>query len=152
MRNCWRILLLCLTMLALPLQGVAAVRMLHCLTTASAAQSTAWPTGHVADETAHHHAAHESHDHAHAHVHPHGHDGSPAGEADDGAAADTAHGHGASHKCSACAACCAGMAVAFELPLMPQPPHGAEHTPVAEAAAASFIAGGLERPPRSTLA
>lgn len=138
MRNAWRVLLLCLTMLALPLQGVAAVRMLHCLGPAPAAL-------HEQPEAGHGHGAHHDHHGDHSDAAAHGH--AASGPAD----VDHASGHGKAHKCSACAACCAGMAVAFALPVMPQPVHEAERTPGPQAAAASFIAGGLERPPRAWL-
>jgi hypothetical protein len=58
----------------------------------------------------------------------------------------------AGHKCSACASCCAALALpvrGVELPF-PLPEHFARAAPAAEVR--SFIPGRLERPPRLFLA
>jgi hypothetical protein len=70
---------------------------------------------------------------------------STAGDAGDAAP-------GTDHVCSACAACCMGLALMPQRSALPasEPislPHAATEAPVV-----SFISGGLERPPRSPLA
>lgn len=116
MRALWRLVAVCLVVLAQPLQGLAAVTMLHCVSAPPAA----------AEATPCHEAGEPM---------P-GHD-LPAKAAD------------GQHHCSACAACFAGAAlpVSVSLPATPDlaspfVAHIAEGRP-------SFIAGGLERPPRT---
>lgn len=142
----WRALLLCVLALALPLQGAAAAAMVHC-----AAMPVHEPA--FAPEASSHHDA----GHAHA--------GAPTDAID--AAADAtavhdadgssgllakAHTAGAGHQCSACAACCAGMAIPARSTVWPAEEPPSLPPPAAETSVASFISGGLERPPRSDLA
>lgn len=126
--------------LAMPVQGLAAAVMLHCAAGAAATQ-----------ELAHQHLPHQAA--AHRHDGMVGHDdavpvpsglqlATPAASGDSGSLAT------GGHTCSACAACCAPMALpaaAWDLPLSAR-----STAPLVEpgAAAASFIASGLERPPR----
>lgn len=128
MRVLARLVLVWLIALALPVQGVAGVTMLHCA-----------PSHHPAQAAPHHHHAAQGAAPAHA-----------------GHGASMAHAHQAADKggCSACAACCAGAALA--VPATPpalvlqdarQPVLAAVGPPPA-----AFITGGPERPPRPVLA
>lgn len=131
MRSLWRFVLVWLMALAIPVQGVAAVGMLHCAA-APADQAHALHDGH---HPGHHHAG-----------------GDQAEAGDDAGLSQADDGHALGHKCSACAACCAGLGL---------PAHVAEFgkANVAQAIAlppvaapAGVVLGRLDRPPRPTLA
>jgi hypothetical protein len=140
-------MLVWLTVLALPLQGLAAAAMLHC---ASGAATT-------------HEVMHQQSPHGPS---AHRHDGSPA-PADAPttplATPDDLHGTtpaavgagepvaGGAHTCSACAACCAAMALPALAWDLPAPMLASVPLPASGAGSASFIASGLERPPRAAL-
>ena len=139
-----RLLLLCLLALALPLQGLAAAGMLPCA------------GGHLPGTHAGMNAGMHAGDDAHADCH--GMTVGPTTSATASSVTDAAQDAAqdpvpaAAHKCSACAACGTGQALPASAPVLPST--GPESAPVRsfEAAAASFIASGLERPPRSHLA
>ncbi|MDB5858892.1 MAG: hypothetical protein JWQ76_2581 [Ramlibacter sp.] len=99
----FRILLACLLLLAIPLQGIAAASMLYC----GAA------TSHSHDEV----QAPSHHDHS-ADVHA-------AAQADDAAAAAGLPDQ--DHKCGACATCCHGAAIAATFTLLSPSPAPQAH-------------------------
>ena len=141
-----RILVLLLLALALPLQGIAATTMRFCLPVhpaipaAAVAQHAAHGHGNAAHDGAHHHAvADGDQDHA-------GHAPPSAVDVSD-APIDTA----ASGTCSVCAACSAAALPQMALPLLADAPEIHLAQPLFEAHA-GLTPGGLERPPRSSLA
>lgn len=93
------------------------------------------------------------------HLHDTGHGGVQLEHGHDHAAAHGQAGHGEHHgagggtsqdKCNLCAASCFVTPLVGEAFTAPQPPlEAARVLPQADAAAASFLSGGLERPPRS---
>jgi hypothetical protein len=119
-----RIVMMCLLAVAVPMQGYAAAAMLHCA---------------------------PAHKHEHKHQHPTaGHEAHEAHERHAQASGDV---HDASDiKCSACASCCTGAPLpAAALPPLSSPAAhelAAAPTPLI----APFLTGGLERPPRPSLA
>lgn len=120
-------LLVWLLLLALPLQGFAAVSMAMCdmgeakvVVAASPATNDASPA--MPEGCAHHNAA------------------QPAGEDSGGGMA----------KCSTCASCSVGAAMVAALTRFPQMnTHGAERIPYVAAYDTACIYGALERPPHS---
>ena len=130
-----RLLVVWCMAIALPLQGLAGVGMLHC------GDGQAMVAVIAADAAAHH-----DHDEHHAAGH-HGH------AAADGAARDQpgAHGDPSPHTCSACAACCASSALPSAIPRLPRP---ADVPAVFNALVVSvdrFATDGPDRPPRPRL-
>ncbi len=127
--------MVCWLACALPLQGIAAVAMLHCAPAHSRA-ALAMPADHAA--------------------HGHGADHAPAA-ADTGAHAQHAQpaedgsGNGA-HACSACAQCSTGSALPSRAVALPVWPTAAQKPAAWPDAPAGIVPGGLERPPRSLLA
>ncbi|MBZ2209747.1 hypothetical protein [Massilia soli] len=113
-----------LLLLALPLQGFAAVSMSMCEMGAPAAAASA-PAAHASPpmpEGCEHHAA--------------------AVAGDDSA--------GGMVKCSTCAKCSVGAAIVAALPLLPQVnSHSTERIPYIAAHDTACIYGALERPPHS---
>jgi hypothetical protein len=125
MRRVVKALLMCLLVLALPVQGLAAQRMLFC----APAQHKVVQAQAPHDHSAHMHAQHS--------------------KADAKAAPQADPGHG---KCSACAACCAGVGlVPTPLVFEPSPP-SPDYTARVFAARSGYTPSRLERPPRSPLA
>jgi hypothetical protein len=135
MRSLFRLLLLWLMVLALPVQGFAAAAGQHCATMHERMQLTGSPH-HEAADAAHPHAGVDA---AHAHAEAPAHDPADA----------TAQG---GLTCSACAACCAAVGLPANAPGLPAPPHGGVQPQALESAATAFLTGGLERPPRTVLA
>jgi hypothetical protein len=131
-----------LLVLALPVQGVAAMRAQHCAPTQERLQTavSAAPGPHAAQPHAAdgHHAAHA---HAVAAAHESASDPASAGLPDTGGA-----------KCSACAACCPVLGLPTRvLDLLP----GLTSSTTMELRRIrvdSFVPGGLDRPPRPDLA
>jgi hypothetical protein len=121
-----RSLMLWLVVLAVPLQGLAAATMLNCAAV------------HGPSSVALDHAGHGDHDHGSVAVAAHGE-----------AAADAGTAHAADHKCSACAACHASAALPVAVPALPAVDTAQAHPVARASAAAPFLTGGLERPPRS---
>lgn len=136
MKTALRTLWICLLLLALPVQGFAAAQMTQCgpgherMQHASTVEHDHDPQAQAQDQHAHH---------AHAAAH-----------ADD--AADDGSTPPAKHHCSACAACCVGMALPSSAPLVVAPAQAVRHGVTIGAADPIFLTSGLERPPRSTLA
>lgn len=134
MRSTFRLLLLWLMAVALPLQGFAAAGAQHCVPMHERMQVT------------------QAHDLGHG-----GHHGVAAADADGQAEApghsmpDPAAKTGA-FKCSACAACCVALGLPASAAQLPGQPAGGLQPSAAEASAAAFLTDGLERPPRSVLA
>nr|WP_241023733.1 hypothetical protein [Burkholderia sp. Ac-20365] len=129
----WRkLFIVVLLILSLPVQSLAAVSM------------KCGPGEASEDKASHAHMAHvllSSDHHSHAtpgleRAHPDGHHHGGAQHA---------------HACSTCASCCFGAAM-LSVPVMPASV-GFIHffTPPPAAPVVSFLTGGIERPPRSTL-
>ena len=138
MASRFRTALMWLLLLALPLQGFAAATMLHC-----------GPN--------HHGMSAESHDHTISGHRPHeaGIAGDPHEMAtDDGGTDSSAVRHLnklAKFKCSACAACCMGVALpTAALAFAPIPPAMAPDSCV-PTSHAGFVTDGPDRPPRLSL-
>jgi hypothetical protein len=129
-----RTLWICLLLLALPVQGFAAAQMTQCGPSHGRMQQAS--TG-----------GHDHEQHAQAQDHRHAHHADAAMHADD------APGDGstppAKHHCSACAACCIGMALPSSALVVAAPPEAVLHVATTAAADPVFLTGGLERPPRS---
>ncbi|MES2105298.1 MAG: hypothetical protein V4634_14855 [Pseudomonadota bacterium] len=126
MKKLVRLFLLCMLILAIPVQGLAAATMLYC-------------------GTEHHHTMVGDHDHDAQDQHHH-----------DAAATMSGQSHGdastAKHaidKCSSCAACCIGAAMltASVNPAIPHP--SSEKIDLVFSSHAGHISDGLERPPRA---
>lgn len=131
-----RLLLIWLTALALPVQGVAAATLAHC-----------GPSHQRMHAHASAHANAHAHAHAHANAHGHGQAQALAYGADPGSQADLA-----SYTCGACASCCTGLA------LLSPGLHVPEPLPVVPAFAVlvpgidDVAQSGPDRPPRPNLA
>ena len=140
-----RLLLLWLIAIALPVQGVFAGTLQHCVggehqVALENGFSSALSHGEAIDSDAHN-DIHATHSHAgmHTHVEP-------------SSSNHSHHGAGLKGSCSACAACCSSAAPPpTPVVLIPQ---RAEHAvPVFVAfGVVTFVTGGPERPPRITLA
>jgi hypothetical protein len=128
LRRWFRVLGVCLLVLALPLQGLAAAARLHCGNAAPTGQHAAPP---ASDEA----ALHAGHAHHHA-----GAPGEHTAQPDAGA------------KCSACAACCAAAALPVVWPVLPVLAARSDAIAFVTRAWAAQVPGGLERPPRPLLA
>jgi hypothetical protein len=120
-----RTVLTWLLVLALPVQGLAAQRMLFCA-----------PAQHhvVQAQAQHDHSAHMHADHSKA-------DAKPV------APAKASHG-----KCSACASCCGAMAIVSSPLVFGVNPPAPDYLPTALPSYSGHTPGRLDRPPRSTLA
>jgi predicted metal-binding membrane protein len=136
MKPVLRTLWICLLLLALPVQGFAAAQMAQCgpghgpMRHASTGGHEHEPHAQVQDQ-------HEYHVHAAAH----------ADEAPSDASTPPAK-----HHCSACAACCVGMALPSSAPVVIAPADAVRHGVATAVADPIFLTSGLERPPRSPLA
>lgn len=143
MRSLWRVLLLCLMAVALPVQGFAAAGMQHCQPIHERTQTVTAP-----------HAVH----HGDAHAHPHDTASAPqaheagAGAVDHAPVAEKSHAVAAVAKCSACAACCVGLGLPASALQLPKLPAVGPQPATIPMEAAAFLTGGLDRPPRPFLA
>ena len=142
-----RVLMLWMLALALPVQGMAAVAMLHCDHQAPARQAAATDVAQI-----------EAHADHHGHVHGlhkgHVHDGESTGAASQGAVAQASHDaashtHAAGHSCSACAACCVALALPPAMPVLATALTAPTSATTLVAPSPSFLTAGPERPPRS---
>lgn len=138
MRSIARTLLLCLMVLALPVQAVAAAALWHCggLHTGAPAQAAAAGlqapcAGHAMADSA---LGEPRDDVAHA-VHE-----KPIG------APEPSTG---THHCSACAGCCAAIGLPASAVTLPAAPPQAAAVRAPGAAGESFVPAGLDRPPRA---
>jgi len=132
-----RSLLIWLVAFAVPLQGVAAASLRHCM---------------PAHERMHAAGAHEHHPHAmpsHDHVHPVA--SSSGGDTHD-AGSHKAQDTFKAGKCSACAACCVALGLPADSVQIPVVPGDAFVAKVRVTQPPSFVPGGLDRPPRTHLA
>lgn len=181
MRSFWRVLLVWLTVLAIPVQGVAAAAMTHCHNATVPMHQHGAHIGHGQPDEhdrsgGHPHEGHHDHRHHHAMngvgpAEPHAHpatvaetaapammadDTWPAGtEAAREAPAASAHAGkvaGIDKKCSACAACCAAAALPTHVAELPLLDLASTPMSLIDVALVSFIASGPERPPRTHLA
>jgi hypothetical protein len=129
MRSFWRLLLLCLMALALPMQGYAAAGAVHCAALHErmyAAVAADHHHGDLATAGHHHETAPGEHDAG---------KGSPAG-----------------FKCSACAACCVALGLPSTAWVPPAVHAGSTGPEIVSASPAAFLTSGPERPPRLFLA
>ncbi len=126
-----RLLFVCLMALALPVQGLAAARMMH----GAGHASRSSPAGD--------HGGHRCGDH-------HAVAGASAADGHGHAAHDA--GSAAGHQCSACAACCVAMALPTTWPAPAAPPGASFAPPPAGASPHSVVPRLPDRPPRQRLA
>jgi hypothetical protein len=147
-RSFWRLLLIWLTVLAMPIQGMAAAGGLHCLSTNAPASHQAVIEQLQVDQ--------ESHAH-----HSHGSAAESIADADEHTEADapqvdptlfTVKASTPGHTCSACAACCAGAMMPSAAIAVPSPDLSSEPAATVAAEPTSFVVSGPERPPRQVLA
>jgi hypothetical protein len=132
MSRALRIFLTCLLALALPLQGYAAQRMLFC------APASHHPVQVPTQQARHDHSAH-AHHHSKADAKAPVH--------------DSVHGAKASPgKCSACASCCAAVAIISSPLVFSTSPPSTDYTATVVPRYSGHTPGRLDRPPRSTLA
>ena len=134
MRKRWVTLLTWALIAALPVQGIAAVSMVHCRNLQSAS------AGHD-DSTSHHHVAEVS-DHVHTGVFG-SHHQAHSDDADD-AGVNLA----AKNSCSVCAACCVGLALPVAVWQQSDPPPSLQPLVRAESLTAGLTGHALFRPPR----
>ena len=146
MRSRFRSALMWLLLLALPLQGFAAVTMLNC----GPNHQRMWEAALAEPAGSHDHATRGHHQH----------EMSTAGNHHDTASADAETDPSSVHqlnkltkfKCSACAACCIGVALpTAALAFASMPPAEALRFFV-PAPHVDFVTDGLDRPPRLLLA
>lgn len=117
-RSLWRIVVMWLLVLALPAQALAGARLMHCQPQGNAAPVSVHQQERAAEQAA------------------------PEASHCEEQAADTAH------RCSACAACNIGTALTPTTVNVPEPAPAAAPQFVPAGTIPSFIASGLERPPR----
>ncbi|MGY4830446.1 hypothetical protein ACVNIS_17885 [Sphaerotilaceae bacterium SBD11-9] len=127
----FRTLLMCLLMLALPVQGWAMQRMLFC---------TPDPHAVVHAPAEMEHSAHHHMDHSKA-------DASVAAADAQPHHADAGHG-----KCSACASCCTGLALLATALAFGATPPAPTYTAAVFTGHSGHVPHRLDRPPRSTRA
>lgn len=129
MRSFWRLLLMCLMAVALPVQGYAAAGAVHCAAMHERMHATAAAEHHHDDGAmaSHHHEA----------------------VADDH---DSGKGGPAGFKCSACAACCVALGLPSSALDLPAVRADSAAPGIVSASPAAFLTSGPERPPRHPLA
>jgi hypothetical protein len=148
----WRVFRIALTWLlalAVPVQAIAVVRMMHCGPGhhgASLAQSS---VTHAHDDRQHAETSlHAPHGSGGAHVHPF----AVANDSGDDASDSVTSHKLANGSCSACASCCTAAALPVRLTLFePSAAHDVL-VPHPSRGIAAFVTGGPERPPRTFLA
>lgn len=136
MRSVFRLVLLCLMALALPLQGLAATGAVHCAAMHERMQVSA--AHHHDDDAAHHHEGDAAK--------------TAVSVADDHRSDDGAPRTGGAFKCSACAACCVALGLPSVAVMLPQAPAEGLTPSMALRAVVAFLTSGPERPPRTVLA
>ncbi len=141
MRSLWRLLLLVLLAVALPVQAFAAAGAMHCARMHERMHAAAARASHD------HHTRHGMAD-AHHDMSAHSLSAAPASPTDLPDEGSPLH----AFKCSACAACCVALGLPTATPKLPSPPAAAETPSLPAIAIAAFVTGGLERPPRTDLA
>lgn len=143
MTRWFRLVLMCLLAVALPLQGVAAATMISC--------GLGQHDHASAHMTAHGHAATERHHDGEAVTSAHAHESGTAlaADADDSHSGNSSHSKGSLHKCSACASCCVGAAVPSQAVSFATVKLTDIFAPLAARSVPAYVAEGLERPPRA---
>jgi hypothetical protein len=147
-RSFWRLLLIWLTVLAMPIQGMAAAGGVHCLSANAPASQQAVIEQLQLDQESHAHHSHEPSAQSSA-------DAAEHDEADASLVHPTSFTVKAStpgHTCSACAACCAGAMMPSAAIEVPSPDLSSEPAATVVAEPTSFVVSGPERPPRQVLA
>ncbi|MCU0923671.1 MAG: hypothetical protein MUF16_25660 [Burkholderiaceae bacterium] len=142
MRSIWRSVLTWLLVLAMPVQGIAAIGTQHCA-----------PTHRGIDLPAKAEQAQPRHAHGHARAE------AVLAAVNESPVLGPDHSMNAEHaistaysNCSACAACCLALGLpsgALDLPAWAE---GSSLAPPTMTGMPSFVAGGLDRPPRNFLA
>lgn len=146
MRLSLRSLLIWLMVLAMPIQAVAAAGMQHC-----GAAHRLMQVGSIAA------VALDGHDPVHEAT-PHQHADTDAGLDSEMGAGDpsdaglNATALGDDYTCSACANSCSGVALPASLVQLPAPSIEAHAAALPATDVASFMPGGIDRPPRTVLA
>lgn len=143
MRSLWRLLLLVLLAVALPVQAFAAAGAVHCARMHERMHAAAVRASQ--DQHAHHGTAGAHHDMSADGLSTGHASASPAGEPEEGSPLHA-------FKCSACAACCVAMGLPAATLRLPSAPVAAERPSLPAIAIAAFVTGGLDRPPRTDLA
>jgi hypothetical protein len=147
MRRLFKILLMLVINLAMPLQGMAAATLFHCEVPPAGAASAAGALDHSQLRQAGHQHVHDV-DGLHGRAASDHHDAAGPAAGDD--AADGAQTPAS--KCSACGSCCTGAALPSAPIVLAAPEFAlAFDTPVASRSA-PFVTHGPERPPRLFLA
>lgn len=141
MRSLWRLLLLVIVAVALPVQAFAAAGAVHCARMHERMHAAAAQASH--DHHVHHGMAAAHHDMSADSL-----SAAPASPTDVPDEGTPLH----AFKCSACAACCVAMGLPAATPKLPSAPAAAETPSLPAIAIAAFVTGGLERPPRTELA
>ncbi len=142
-----KLLIVWLVAIALPAQGVAGVTMAHCGTGPLAAVTA---SGHQHQHPRQHQHQHPQADQVADDSHHHGADpadadtAASAAKAQPGTLADVSQ-----HKCSSCAACCAGTALPSAAPHLPQVESAAAVFAEDLLTVAAFASSGPDRPPRT---
>lgn len=157
MGQLFRTVLIWLVALAVPAQGMAAVTMLHCGPGHHGAQA-AQSSGQTLPDASQAAGEHAAHGHA---SHPHLDTNTVSDTAQNPASPDASAAaqvdktidpvkvaKAAYQKCSACASCCAGLALPSKAAIPPTIDAAREVTVLSLPEAASVVIDGPERPPR----
>ena len=142
MPRLFRLALMFLLAIALPLQGAAAATMISCGT--GHEHRLAPVASHDGDSIA---AA--GHDHASDHASNQGANHSPVSHSHEG---KSDLSKGTFHKCSACASCCVGAAIPSHVTVFAAVKLTDQPAPLVARSVAAYVTEGLERPPRAILA
>jgi hypothetical protein len=139
----WRIWLVLLLAVLLPVRGAVAAAML-CPVAGFGAQMELAMVGHSAGHAAMDDAM--SHHHSGGHDHASGHDRAPEASGD----SPPGHDHAASEGCNACSAYCSLTPLLSNLPTLAEPldPTAVKFSDLS-APPPSFVSDGQERPPRT---
>ena len=135
-----RIVIVCVIVLAMPVQGIAAATMRFCAP-GNSSQAQHGASSHAA----HHHASHAPS------AAPHQQHEQPAADAAKGESKDGS-GTVSKMKCSVCAVCCMAAAIAPDTPKVHVVEAGSNFMLPASVSYVGPVADGLERPPRLFLA
>lgn len=142
MRSIWRSLFTWLLVLAMPMQGIAAIGTQHCA-----------PAHRGIDRPAKVEQVQPLHAHGHARAE------AAAAAVNESPVLVTVHALNDEHasptvdaKCSACAACCTALGLPDRVLDLPTLADGSSLAPLTPFAVPSFVPGGLDRPPRNFLA
>lgn len=133
-----RHLIMWLLMLALPMQGWAAVTMLHC-------GSSHLAMVHSPGQASHHPSAENQM------LHDHGHHAAATNTASDFPAGGKVQNELSDFQCSACASCCLGTALLVSSMVFFGAPLAATLMSTLSVPAVSFFTSGPDRPPRLPL-